>query len=90
MESEKKYIHIEMKKYDEIFDKWVEETKPYVDQFNLEVVMKRFDNSCGLIHAETEFDEVDYDNHYRFEVIDGSKFIVSALRYSLHTDDIDV
>lgn len=81
---ETKFIHISIEKYDLLFDQWVEETNAYIDQFNLNSVMKRFDSSCGLKHTEIAFDEVDFDDHYRFEVVDGSKFIVSVFKYSLY------
>lgn len=81
---ETKFIHISIQKYDLLFDQWVEETNAYIDQFNLNSVMKRFDSSCGLKHTESDFDEVDFNDHYRFEVVDGSKFIVSVFKYSLY------
>jgi hypothetical protein len=45
--------------------------------------MKRFDESCGIVHAETEFDEVDFSDSYSFEVVDGKRFFVSAIKYDL-------
>jgi hypothetical protein len=83
MEQEKKYIHISIEKYDALLDDWMEATGTYADQFNLHKVMKKFDESCGIVHAETEFDDVDFDDSYTFEVIDGKKFFVSALKYDL-------
>ena len=81
---ETKFIHISIEKYDLLFDQWVEESNAYIDQFNLNSVMKRFDSSCVLKQTEIAFDEVDFDDHYRFEVVDGSKFIVSVFKYSLY------
>jgi hypothetical protein len=83
MEQEKKYIHIAIEKYDALLDDWILATGTYADQFNLHRVMKRFDESCGIVHAETEFDDVDHDDSYTFEVVDGKKFFVSALKYDL-------
>ena len=83
MEQEKKYIHIAIEKYDALLDDWILATGTYADQFNLHKVMKRFDESCGIVHAETEFDDVDHDDSYTFEVVDGKKFFVSALKYDL-------
>jgi hypothetical protein len=84
---ESKFIHISIEKYDLLFDQWVSETNAYIDQFNLNNVMKRFDSSCGLKHSENIFDDIDFDNHYRFEVVDGSKFIVSVFKYSLYEEN---
>jgi hypothetical protein len=83
MEQEKKYIHISIEKYDVLLDDWIQSTGTYADQFNLHRVMKRFDESCGIVHAETEFDDVDHDDSYTFEVVDGKKFFVSAIKYDL-------
>lgn len=83
MEQEKKYIHISIEKYDMLLDNWIDSTGTYADQFNLHKVMKRFDESCGILHAETEFDDVDHDDSYTFEVVDGKKFFVSAIKYDL-------
>ena len=83
MEQEKKYIHIAIEKYDVLLDDWIKATGTYADQFNLHRVMKRFDESCGILHAETEFDDVDHDDSYTFEVVDGKKFFVSAIKYDL-------
>lgn len=80
----KKIIHISIEKYDLLFDQWVEETNAYIDQYNLHSVMKRFDDSCGMKHSAIVFDEVDYVDHYTFEVTDGKKFIVSVFKYSLY------
>jgi hypothetical protein len=80
---EEKYIHISMEKYDILLDEWINATGAYVDQFNFHKVMKRFDESCGIVHAETEFDEIDYNNSYTFKVVDGKKFFVSAIKYDL-------
>jgi len=82
MEEEKK-LHISMEKYDMLLDEWINATGAYVDQFNFHKVMKRFDESCGIVHAETEFDEIDYNNCYTFKVVDGKKFFVSAIKYDL-------
>jgi hypothetical protein len=80
---EEKILHISIEKYDILLDDWIKSTGTYADQFNLHKVMKRFDESCGIIHAETEFDEIDYNDCYTFKVVDGKKFFVSAIKYDL-------
>jgi hypothetical protein len=81
---DKKIIHISIEKYDTLLDKWLEETKRYVDQYNLSNVMRDFDESCGIKHSETSFDDVDFDDFYAFEVVNGPKFMVSVLKYELY------
>lgn len=84
MEMQKKYIHIPIQKYDVLLDEWISSTGAYADQFNFHKVMKRFDESCGLVHSETEFDDVDFDNTtYTFEVVDGKKFFIASIKYDL-------
>lgn len=83
---EKKYIHIEIEKYDILFDNWVEETNTYIDQFNLANIMNKFDTSCGLKHSEKVCEDVVDNNSYTFEVTNGQKFVISVIRYDLYNN----
>lgn len=75
-----------IERYDAIFDDWVEETCRYADMHNFAKVMRDFDEYCGIKHAANSFDEVNDKNSYTFEVVNGPKFMLFALKYDLHSN----
>jgi hypothetical protein len=80
-----KYLHIPIDKYDEMFDQWLEESGSYSDYHIINRVMRKFDETLGIIHDEKASTEDGLnDESYRFRVIDGEKFILAVFKYELY------
>jgi len=81
---EEKYIHINIGKYDTIFDSWLQETGSYVDNHCMIRVMSKFDAFMGVKHDEDSTTDMVDDDYYRFKVIDGKRFILAIIKYDLY------
>jgi len=72
-----------------MFDNWLEETGTYFDQYCLDRVQKKFDQSMGLEHYEyIAGDKAEKEDAFRFRMIDGQKYMLAILKYNLYDDTI--
>jgi hypothetical protein len=82
---EEQYIDIEISKYDIMFDEWLEETGTYLDQYCMNRVQRKFDESMGLEHYEYIVNDKEHEEDmFRFRMIDGPKYMLAILKYNLY------
>lgn len=71
-------VKIPQEKYDELFEKWLEDNKVYVDQYNYAKVMAKFDEYLGLIYS-SNFEK--HDDFYTFNISDGPKAMLTKIMH---------
>lgn len=70
-----------------IFDQWLEETGAYSDEFCIQRVQKKFDESMGLEYYEYFVTgKKEKDDTFRFRMIDGQKCMLAILKYDLYDE----